>query len=146
MSIEVAVTCDNVVTPRLLTTSSSRTTPPAGLAAMEALEPFKAPVRLVDSVGDLRASTTLLRTDCGLRCRRPTSTSVSGEKKALAVRGASPDAHGVPPNPSLWMTSFVRDSVTEQWAEMSVAQRTLDPTGTPPSYSIPEPCAHIDNA
>src|SRR6185312_12617063 len=53
--------------PVLPTTSSSRTTPPAGLAMMTAFEGFEIPDQTVDSVCDLCASTTLLRTECGLR-------------------------------------------------------------------------------
>ena len=45
--------------------SSSRTTPAAGLAMRTALETFEVPRQPVDSVGDVRARTTLLRTDCG---------------------------------------------------------------------------------
>jgi hypothetical protein len=41
------------VTPRLLTTSSSRTTPPAALAMTMALETFNAALQSVDSVGEI---------------------------------------------------------------------------------------------
>ena len=43
----------------------SRTTPPAGLAMMAALETFEVPRQPVDSVGEVRARTTVLRTGCG---------------------------------------------------------------------------------
>jgi hypothetical protein len=50
---------------RETSTSSSRTIPPSRLAMKTALETFEVPRQPVDSVGDVRAETTLLRTDCG---------------------------------------------------------------------------------
>jgi hypothetical protein len=64
------------------TTSSSRTTPPAGLAMTAALETFELPRQTVDSVGDVRVRTTLLRTDCGPKGLRAQDRDTHDHKRA----------------------------------------------------------------
>src|SRR6185312_15041749 len=59
---ESALMMRRVIELQLVLTSSYRTTPPAGLAMMTALERYEVPRQKVDSVGELRARTMLLRT------------------------------------------------------------------------------------
>jgi hypothetical protein len=70
-----------------VTTSSSRRTPPASLAMRTALETFEVPPHLVDSVGDVCARMTLLRTDCG-----PTGQSSRGPQPTWPHSVESPAA------------------------------------------------------
>jgi hypothetical protein len=74
-----------VIELQLVLTSSYRTTPPAGLAMMTALERYEVPRQKVDFVGELRARTMLLRTSWRYEAR----LQIAGCKHKGIVDGIS---------------------------------------------------------
>ena len=105
-------------------TCSSRTTPPAGLAMMTAFEGSKIRDQTVDSVGELRARTTLLRTRCG---PTPDGEESPCARLTLRVKGGR---SGTPPaHVSITGTDPSRVNTLDHWriADSSARSVTLLP-------------------